>query len=338
MLRVRPICAADEQAFFKLAELSGPGFTSLPNDETLLRSRITFSEKSFALALEKELGEQGYLLVIEDMDSGSIVGTSAVKTGVGLSKPFFSYKLFSITQVSKATERKFDMDVMILVNEYAGATEVGTLFVHPKYRGGGTGSLIARSRYLLIATKPERFGRNILSELRGVVHADGSSPFFEHLAKTFFQMSFEEADYLSGTTDKQFILDLMPKYPIYVDLLAPEAQAVIGKTHKDGMGARRLLEFEGFRYERVVDIFDGGPTMSAPRDDLRTVKTSQTYIAQSGEPGPVRALVSNEKINGFRACAAMVNPQPDEGKITVAAEVLDALEIAPGDPIRFVEN
>ncbi len=72
-------------------------------------------------------------------------------------------------------------------------------------------------------------------------------------------MDFAEADKLSATTDNQFILDLMPQHPIYVDLLPEAARAVIGKCHKDGEGARRLLEWEGFSFSNVIDIFDGGP-------------------------------------------------------------------------------
>ncbi len=337
MFRVRPIRTSDRDDFIELARLSGLGFTSLPDDPKLLESRILLSEESFAKAVE-EPGEEGYLLVLEHMDTGKIVGTSAVKVGVGKSKPFFSYKLFSIAQVSSTADRRFDMDLMILVNEYAGATEVGTLFVHPEFRGGGTGSLIARSRYLLIATETERFGRTILSELRGVVNDDGSCPFYQHLAKKFFQMSFDEADYLSGVSDKQFISDLMPKYPIYVDLLPPEARDAIGQVHRDGKGARRLLEKEGFRYERVVDIFDGGPTMSAPRDDLLGVKNSRVlHIAKSGA-GSVRGLLSNERMDGFRACPVMAEFNEKDGTILVESHVLDALEVATGDPVRFIES
>ncbi|MBL4596921.1 MAG: arginine N-succinyltransferase [Robiginitomaculum sp.] len=337
MLRVRPIQASDKDDFFELAELSGLGFTSLPNDPELLQSRIHFSEESFAKAIE-EPGEEGYLLVLEDMTSGKVAGTSAVKVGIGISRPFFSYKLFSISQVSPSTKGRFDMELMILVNEYAGATEVGTLFVRPEFRGGGRGSLIARARYLLMATELKRFSRNVLSELRGVFHEDGTCPFYEHLAKKFIHMDFAEADHLSSITDQQFILDLMPKYPIYVDLLPEEAQAVIGKTHHEGVGARRLLENEGFRYERVIDIFDGGPTMSAPIDSLLTVKRSQTLQIKAGKAGSVRGLISNERFEKFRACAGMVAPVHEDGILVVEPQILDALEVIEGDTIRFIEN
>jgi arginine N-succinyltransferase len=171
-----------------------------------------------------------------------------------------------------------------------------------------------------------------------MIDEDGHSPFYEHLAKRFFHMDFFEVDHLTGVTDKQFITDLMPKYPIYVDLLPPEARNVIGKTHRDGAGARRLLELEGFRYDRVIDIFDGGPTMASPRDDLLAVKTSQQLRVKAGEPGPIRALVSNERIRHFRAALAMADPHREDGCVIVEQKVLDALEVAEGDIIRFVEN
>ncbi len=337
MLKVRPIEKTDQQAFFDLANLSGPGFTSLPDDEQLLKSRIVLSKESFERAVE-EPGEEGYLLALEDTEQDHIIGTSAVKVGVGLSKPFFSYKLLSIAQISGAVDRRFSMDVMILVNEYAGATEVGTLFVHPDFRGGGSGTLIARSRYMLIATAPERFGDRVLSELRGMVSADGHSPFYEHLAKKFFDMEFSEVDHLTGVTDKQFISDLMPKYPIYVNLLPKEAQEVIGKTHIDGGGARRLLEKEGFRYNRVVDIFDAGPTLVAPKNELLAVRTSQKRTVKAGGAGQMRAIVSNERVDGFRACLAMITLSDDGETIITEQSVLDALNVASGDTIRFVEN
>ena len=58
-------------------------------------------------------------------------------------------------------------------------------------------------------------------------------------------MDFNEADHISAEQDNQFILDLMPKYPIYAALLPKAAQEVMGQTHPAGIGARRFLEKEG---------------------------------------------------------------------------------------------
>lgn len=55
----------------------------------------------------------------------------------------------------------------------------------------------------------------------------------------------------------------MPKHPLYIDFLSPEAQAVIGKVHPQTAPARTVLEKEGFRYLNYIDIFDGGRLWSA---------------------------------------------------------------------------
>ena len=38
----------------------------------------------------------------------------------------------------------------------------------------------------------------------------------------------------------------------------------------------RMLENEGFRYEGYVDIFDGGPSMVARTDEVKSVKPRQS--------------------------------------------------------------
>jgi arginine N-succinyltransferase len=335
MYLVRPIEQKDFDAFVTLAELSGPGFTSLPDDPSLLKGRVDLSLKSFKANIETPKDE-GYLLVLEDTSTSKVVGTSAVKVGVGIGKPFFNFRMFSIAQVSVAAQRRFDMDVMILVNDHVGSTEVGTLFVHPEARGGGTGGLIAQARYLLMAAAPKRFSRTIIAELRGVVDDQGYSPFWENLTRKFFHMDFNKADFLSGTTDKQFILDLMPKYPIYVDLLTQDAQDVIGQVHKEGGGAQLLLEREGFVFDRIIDIFDGGPLVSAPRDSLRTLRKSQIKSIQKGVAGTQRKRLSNDRIDGFRACGANVDIDGD--KVIAEPEILEALKAKEGDAVRVVDH
>ncbi|MGC8064296.1 arginine N-succinyltransferase, partial [Salmonella enterica] len=69
-----------------------------------------------------------------------------------------------------------------------------------------------------------------------------------------------------------FIADLFPKHPIYIAMLPESARAVIGLPHPSGRAAMRMLENEGFAYENYVDIFDGGPTMLAKTDQVRTIR------------------------------------------------------------------
>lgn len=337
MLIVRPARLDDLEAFIELARLAGPGFTSLAVSDEELEARLNKSVESFALETDKA-GEQIYLLMLEDGDSGEVVGVSAVKSLVGMDKPFFNFKLLNIVQSSSVANRHFNMEVMLLVNEYSGTTEVGTLFVKPKMRGTGAGRLISQARYLLIAAAPNRFSETVISELRGCVDSNGYSPFWESLGRKFFKMDFNEADKITAGTDNQFITDLMPKYPIYKDILSEDAQEVIGKTHPDGVGAKRLLEAEGFRYDKFIDIFDAGPTMAAPRDQIRTVKDSHivcTYLCADTDYSYM-ALISNDRVADYRAVYTGV--QFEAQKVGLPENVMSALGVDAGDPVRVYET
>ena len=150
-------------------------------------------------------------------------------------------------------------------------------------------------------------------------------------------MDFKEADHLSAVTDSQFILDLMPRHPIYVDLLPEAARAVIGECHEDGVGAMKLLEWEGFRYQKVVDIFDGGPLVAAPRERIRTINDSRRVSLVSGKIDESKArkgLVATDALPNFRV--SMVEGQMDgDGTFIVPDNIFDKLQMKPGQEARI---
>ena len=223
---------------------------------------------------------------------------------------------------------------MFLVTDFAGASEVGTLFVRPENRSGGTGRLIAQARYMVVAAAPHRFGDTVVSELRGCVDHEGHSPFWEHLGRRFFDMDFGEADTLSASGNNQFIADLAPKYPLYVELFPKEARDVIGVTHPDGVGARKLLEWEGFRYNRVVDIFDAGPLVSCRRDLIRTHRESRrvTFRARDNLTSTVSGIISSDRMNNLRMTYGDLEDQGED--IYLKPEILDLLHMKTGDAGR----
>ncbi|MEM8617300.1 MAG: arginine N-succinyltransferase [Pseudomonadota bacterium] len=330
---MRPAALTDFDALHAMAVESGPGFTSLPVDEAILRNSLLKSVDSFAGRLpQPNYGK--YLMMLENAETGDIGGCSAVKAGTGVEAPFFNYRIITLAQASQAAQRRFDMDALILTNEFVGFTEVGTLFLRQKHRGAGAGRLLAQSRYLLMTTKPEWFGERVLAELRGVVDQDGSTPFWECLGRHFFRMSFPEADYLSATTDNQFILDLMPSYPVYVDLLPPEAREVIGRCHVDGVPAYKLLEWEGFRFEKVVDIFDGGPIMQAERRMIRTIRESRVVELDVGVAKGHRGLAATLDLQTYRA-TTIEGAAMGEKRFITTQDTLDRLQLKRGDKARI---
>lgn len=334
MLIVRAARRDDIDAFADLARAAGTGFTSLSLSRDDLAERLEKSAAAFAASPDAP-GEEIYQLMLEDSESGQVLGCAAVKAAVGISKPYFDFKILTMAQASREAGRRFDMDFMMLVNDFAGSTEVGSLFVSEAARGTGAGRLVAQARYLLMAADFRRFGDRVLAELRGVVREDGSSPFFDHVTRPFFRMSFDEADRMSAATDNQFILDLMPNHPIYVDLLPQEARDVIGITHDHGIGARKLLEWEGFTYDRYIDIFDGGPLMSVPTRQARSARESRrvTVHKASAIDEPVQAIVTNDRIADFRAAQVMI--EADDGTARIPALAMDALGLADNDMARI---
>jgi arginine N-succinyltransferase len=189
-----------------------------------------------------------------------------------------------------------------------------------------------------MAAAPERFSENVLAELRGVVDESGRSPFWECLGRHFFRMDFTEADRLSATTDNQFILDLMPKYPIYVDLLPPEAREVIGRCHSEGVGAYKLLQWEGFQFDRTVDIFDGGPLVAAQRRHIRTIQESRLVTVSpgdvEGDTASRQGIVSSNALPDFRVSLARMKVDGDN-VATMSPQIIEALQLKPGAKARI---
>ncbi len=332
MLVVRPAGPADLDFLLELAILSGPGFTSLPEDPDQLSERLDLCRDSFAGAVPKE--QAWYTLMLEETDTGDVDGVGSVKATVGLKRPFFSFRVQNTTQSSPSLGVRLEHQTLKLVNECTGWTEVGSLFLKADRRKGGAGRLLSQSRYMLIGAQPDLFAETVLAELRGVFTPDGACPFWDHVAHKFFPMEFDEADRMTGSTDKQFILDLAPREPIYVELLPEPARAVIGKVHPQGVPAMALLESEGFRPNGLVDIFDAGPTVTCRRDDIRTVRDARALTARIVDQvdAELPALISTASVAGFRAVRQKAAIEGDHAHID--AETAAALKVRDGDPIR----
>ncbi len=303
MLVIRPAIPGDIDTLLRISHATGPGMTSMPADRTMWARRLAHTSASFASSFDDIEGT--YFMVLEDTGSGDVVGSTAIYTGVGRKRPFYSYKLSTLVNYSSHLDRTQTHRVLHLVNDYTGATEIGSLYLAPAYRRDGNGAFISRSRYLLLAALRERFADVVIAEMRGWQDAQGNSPFWEHLGKKFFGIGFENADYLNAVDGTQFISDLMPRYPIYVDLLPPDARDVIGRPHDDSARALSLLRREGFYHADYVDIFDGGPTVQCRTDDIHAVRavrrvTVESVVDDDALSNAPTFIVSNDDIDTYR--------------------------------------
>ena len=334
--RIRAAATADLQPLYEMAKLTGGGFTNLPPDRKALRAKLEKSAKAFART-DGKIEDDIFVVVLENIRTGEVRGTAQLFSHIGQTWPFYSYRTTTLTQHSKELNRTFRAEMLSLTTDLEGSSEVGGLFLHPSERAGGHGLLLARSRYLFIAMHRQRFGDKILAELRGIIDEKGGSPFWDGVAGRFFGMSFQEADYFNAINGNQFIADLMPKHPVYIAMLNESARSVIGLPHPSGRAAMRMLEEEGFAYEGYVDIFDGGPTMTARTDRVESIRNAHAEVvagttAYEGRP----VLLASGLLTAFRCCLGTARDTP-EG-LEIDAESAALLDIEPGGTVWMVDR
>jgi arginine N-succinyltransferase len=314
-----------------MAKLTGGGFTNLPPDRGALVDKLIRSDRAFGSEVDRQQNDM-FMMVLENMATGQVRGTCQIFGMVGTECAFYSYRISTLTQTSKALNKTFRAEQLMLCTDHEGSSEVGGLFLHPGERAGGLGLLLARSRYLFIRQHRKRFGDRTIAELRGVIDESGGSPFWDAIAGKFFGMDFREADEFNAMHGTQFIADLMPKAPIYTAMLPESARHVMGLPHPSGRAAMKMLEREGFRYECYIDIFDGGPTMVAATDEIRTVRDARELtldrISDEAEGEPM--MLAAGRLRDFVACYGNVGVDPD-GSATLDAPSAHLLGIRPGD-------
>lgn len=339
MMRVRPARMDDLDRLVDLASSASKGLTTLPANRDVLEARIVESIDAFG-AYANGPGGESYFMVLEDTRNGKVAGTCAIYAGVGLSKAFYNYKILKLTQYSHELNVTVTSRLLTLVNDYQGATEVGTLYLDPEYRKDGNGQLLARSRYLLMGCFKERFSEMVMAEMRGWQDENGKSPLWEALGSHFFNIPFPDADYISGIGNNQFIADLMPKYPIYIEMLPKAAQDVIGKTHDETRPALNLLKKEGFRFSNAVDIFDGGPCVDVLLDDIRTIRHSKIATVRKTidhSPSMERHLACTLDLSDYQA-SWLYMTIVDGNHVDLDRDQAEILGLNPGDQIRFVTD
>ena len=328
---VRPVKAEDLDAVLALTQRGGSGLTNLPPDRNALARRITAAEQALT---DQQARADGSAIMLVAEFLGKIVATGMIFARVGAEWPFYSYRITRQTALSRALGRSKAQRLLNLVNDFDGETEVGGLFVDPGMRGMALGQLMARSRYLFIASHRIWFGERVIAELRGYQDQHGRSPVWEAIGRHFYDMEFDEADRTGAIQGNQFIADLGPRYPIYISMLPFAAQEALGRPHNDGRPAHAMLLKEGFRDEGYVDIFDGGPTLVAPIDAVRTVANSREATYRGTRDGGSRALIAAGFGEDFRLVGGAACVDGDE--VTIDETSGKQLRVSGGDRLRVV--
>ena len=344
MLIVRPVTFADIQALEQLAVVAGGSMSTLPANRDHLSELIGATQRALRADVSQPKGET-YHFVLEDSDSREVLGISGINAAVGLSTPFYSYRIDQLVHASNDLQIHNRIPALHLCQDHTGSSSLCSLFLAPQHRSQENLNLLSRARMLFMACHRQRFSDRTLVELQGVTDDQAKSPFWEALGRHFFSMEFSRANYLTGIQSKSFIADLMPHYPVYVPLLPASAQAVIGKPRPDIKAIVDLLESEGFKSRGYVDIFDAGPTLEARTDQIRTLRDSSSLLVSANEPNSDSAanktgndtnkmqlcLVSNTRLEQFRCLLTSLDP----GQPRLDSSVSARLGVTQGEALRL---
>jgi len=333
MLIIRPARESDIEQIYELAGKAPKGLTTLPHDMVKLTAKVMESVKNIQFPPSSPGGES-FLFVLDD--GGKVIGTSAVFTKVGGFQPFWTYEVKSLINESPALNVKKEVKYLELKEDHNGPSEIGTLFLDQDHRQQHAGRFLSLSRFLFMAQYPNMFEDSVLAELRGTIDKEGSAVFWNAIGAHFFEMPFTQADMML-TEDKSFIADLMPKFPIYVDLLPKEAQLVMGVVAEETRPAIRLLEQEGFEKIPEIDIFEAGPVVCCKTSEIRTVKQSLTGpfagATEEASDGRLYMVANVKSLTDY--CVTVSEVSVNENQISLPQETIEALGLATGDALRI---
>ena len=333
---IRPMGVEDLEGLLKLVIGSGHGLTSLPKAPDILLERLKKCERSFKEAKPGSPQGEDYLFALEDLANREIIGVSGIYSKIGGFEPVYFYEIQEESRRSEELNITNRIKTLHLKTLHNGPSEICSLYLHHKHRKSHNGRFLSLSRFLFMADHQDFFEKEVFAAMRGMVDENGENPFWSAVGAKFFKIDFTKADYFSMVS-KKWIKDLLPELPIYLNLLPPQAQFVIGKVHPNTIPAQKMLENEGFKDSGMVSLLEPGPVLMSDINHIRTIRKSRTakVLAFQNEISNTKEyLISNRKFAKFRACLGYVQTTP--GGAHISPEVAQALQLNPNDEIRFI--
>ena len=343
MLFIRAAALRDLDALAQMARTARPVLHSLPHDRDALRARIASSDASFDASFDADVdapGEESYLFVLEDRDTGRLLGTAGIVAAAGYPEPFYAFRNDALIHASRELQVNRKIHALTMSHELTGMSRFGGFYVDPSLRGGAAADLVSRARMMYVAMHRGRFASEVFSLLPGVTDEAGASPFWEAVGRKFFGRDFRDVEVASGGRSRTFIAEVMPAYPLYVPLLPAAAQRVLGEPDPHARLAYRIHRDEGFEVDRYVDIFDAGPVLTVPVERAASVASGETrVVCDAGEIDGAAAaaswLVASDTPHGPRnafRCVLATLPRAD-ARAPLDAPTQAVLGVRRGDSV-----
>ncbi len=331
MFAIRQATVDDAPTLLKLAKMVH--FINLPADPDIIHQKIIRSRKSFAGQV-KDNRHREFMFVLEDTETGNIVGTSSVISC--MSWPGHPHTYLQVRERKLCSEdlRTGQVHTTLQLGlDETGPSEIGGLILSPAYRGRKEklGAILSLVRFHFVGLHRDWFNSRMIAEMMAPLTPDSRNTLWEYLGRRFINLSYTEADRFCQHS-KEFITSLFPKEELYVSLLPPEARNLIGKVGVETQPAKAMLEGLGFQYKGHVDPFDGGPYLEAQLDEVPLVVNTRTSkLAAPVDEYPNQGIVSSMTSGMFRAVRV---PYAEVGDaISIDAKCLAALGATVGEEV-----
>jgi arginine N-succinyltransferase len=322
MLVLRPTQPNDIGHLERLANASGPLVSTLPASRSHLLSKIKRSQHSFAQETITP-GNESYLFVLEDSQTGQLLGTGGINALAGNKAPFYSFRNDIKIHSSRKLNVHNRVHALTLNHDLSDHSQLCSFYIVPELADSLYPSLITLGRLLYMSISSMRFANEWMAVLPGTFDEQGRSPFWEHVGRKFFGIDYNQVEYYNSTREKTFIAEMMPYHPLYVSLIAEEAQEVMGLVHKDAELQCSLLSEQGFEPDKYVEIFDAGAILTAQSKALSLGKKikSVSLTVNNTDTTTQTFLIGINDVHGFKSCLL-------EGALTGEQLMISSADIA----------
>lgn len=324
MYRIRSLRENDYDALKNLIHQTGIGLTSLPKNDARIEKLVKHTVKSF----KTDVKDAFYLFVLEHFETLEILGTCGIYAKSPHKNQLWVEELALPPLFPEVPSH---VSLLTAKKHKDTASELCALYLLHKARQEGLGKLLSFSRFHYMATHPSKFHQNIFADLRGFIDSNDESPFWNAVGRHFLNVDFRHLMQLRDI-DENAAFELMPKFPIYLELLPKSAQLALGEAHPHSRAALEMLLDQGFIKTNEFDFYDGGPRVQTALTNIKTIQESKRIQVKSivGSLDAKHVLISNESPD-FYACLGRINPE----KGIIDLETASALEVKPGEFIRY---
>lgn len=268
MWRIRACKYSDLNALLALSKGVGEGMTSMPQTQLGWRRKIAQAEASFAG--QPDAGS--YFLVLEDINTGKIIGTTAVYTGVGESRPYY------------ALRHDKQKHALFVEQAMAGASEIGSLFLSADARVKGLGRALSQARFLMMATFPQLFSATVMASCRGWLDDNDDSPVWHAIGRYYDDVDFNVVVERTAEKGNEWLARKLPK-TLSLRNISPEVVSLLGVPHQQSAPAHNILFSEHFVQSDFIDLADGGPTLTCQPTRIASYQASVTAkLQQANRP------------------------------------------------------